>query len=200
MGILFYVALSILIFCFIAVIVLGVINVITIIEVKQSDAKIKKINDCIKKVLDCYCQEKQIKVIWEDEFTRDHKDAAAYISYYLDRDRPANAEIHLLNSQREIYEYLSWGTYAHEIGHYISVNYYGDTSEEGADLEAYKLINFILPEKDKRIIRSTIVICFNHGDYTHPESKYISKTFIESDMYFRKELKKYYGDIRNHAD
>lgn len=198
---LFWFSIGVAITCFIGLIVCSLFILIYSIEEKIQEKNRVKINKCIKKALDCYCEEKQIKVIWEDRFNEEHRDAAAYINYHTMYDgRVADAEIHLLNSSRRVYEYLSWATYAHEVGHYISVNYFGDNSEEGADLEARRLIEQILPEKDRKLINSTIIICFSYGDYEHPVSNYIPKTFIESEMYFRKELKLYYERIRNNAD
>lgn len=88
----------------------------------------------------------------DEWFNENRPDAAGYISYNKDNLGINHAEIYLRDDKS--YEFYGWTTFAHEIGHYISINQFDDRSETGAEYEAGKLLLKLLDsEEDKAFIK-----------------------------------------------
>lgn len=100
------------------------------------------------------------------------KYTTAMYSYIIDsifiRAR-ANEHVSVFGEESELYKFI--GTLAHEVGHIVSMMNYGDDSEEGADLEAYKICKEVLEpdEKENTLIASWLALHFPDKDnYIHP--------------------------------
>lgn len=108
------------------------------------------------------CDQLKIKVfIKSDEWFRENapKDAG-YISYRMGVLYDVqDAEIYLRDDK--MFDHYGWETFAHEIGHYLSINLYNDRSEEGADYEADRMIRSLLSEEDLIIINDSLKIFFD---------------------------------------
>lgn len=108
------------------------------------------------------CDQLKIKVfIKSDEWFEENapKDAG-YISYRMGILYDVqDAEIYLRDDKA--FAHYGWETFAHEIGHYLSINLYNDRSEEGADFEANRMIRSLLSEEDLIIINDSLKIFFD---------------------------------------
>lgn len=108
------------------------------------------------------CDQLKIKVfIKSDEWFEENapKDAG-YISYRMGVLYDVqDAEIYLRDDKA--FAHYGWETFAHEIGHYLSINLYNDRSEEGANFEADRMIRSLLSEEDLIIINDSLKIFFD---------------------------------------
>lgn len=115
----------------------------------------------------------------------DTEDASAYIAYtHFPNSRIYNPhDIYIKLNGRDskpsntsfAHDYLKASNtvlcLAHEVGHAISMTEYHDSSEEGADLEAYKFCkNLMEPEEEDQLEIKCTIDCFFGGskDYKHP--------------------------------
>lgn len=196
-------AISISIVLVLFILILGFV----ILSIKVEDVIKKKernkIVKCLKESLDQYCRLNSIRVVFE-AFDDQHSSASAYISYKIENDMISNAIIHLRKGDIHIYEYLAWSTYAHEIGHFISINAYNDNSEQGADKEAYELIKSILPKSDQKYIETELAVCFGvrMDEYEHPQvdTDNLHGGWKAADSFNRVQVRRYYVDIRKYSD
>lgn len=118
---------------------------------KQKEALVtKKINFMLMEI--CNSLRIPVYVMSDEWFKENRPDSAGYISYEKNAYGIKNAEIYLRDDKS--YEFYGWTTFAHEIGHYISINQYKDRSEAGAEYEAGRLILKLLDsDEDKAFIK-----------------------------------------------
>ena len=120
------------------------------------------------------CDQLKIKVYIKSNewFKENAPNDAGYISYRMGTLYDVeDAEIYLRDDSS--FAKYGWETFAHEIGHYLSINLYNDRSEEGADFEANRIIRSLLPEDDLVIINDSLKIFFgeeikNHDHHYRP--------------------------------
>lgn len=168
---------------------------------KHRDKIRSKIKKCIYKSMLAYCSEYDIPVSRDGNFKRaNNKEAAGYIIYICNSNTGIISEAEIfIQSDIDKLRDVSWATLAHEVGHFISQNRYNDQTEGGADMEAYNLIVEILPEKDKKLMYSTLDIFFD--DRAEHNKEGIIKESFEfvsiKHTFVVEKVRNYYERIRN---
>lgn len=117
----------------------------------------------LTKSLKSLCEQMAIPLSYHDDLG----DAAGHILYHSNMDGRLlldSARIEILNKHKE----TPW-VLAHELGHYMSIKQFQDSSEESADREAGKLCCSILSEKEQDLLSIPLMVYFNKdikGDKT----------------------------------
>lgn len=117
----------------------------------------------LTKSLKSLCEQLAIPLSYHDNLG----DAAGHILYHSNMDGRLlldSARIEILNKHKN----SPW-VLAHELGHYMSIKQFQDSSEESADREAGKLCCSILSEKEQDLLAIPLRVYFNtdsKGDKT----------------------------------
>ena len=186
---------------FLMVSLVGISIVFLGIYGKINDIRSKKIKKNIVKSLQYFCDQMNIPVSTSGEYSRPNgNDAIGYINYLSDQDtgKIAGAAI-FLRDDIDLAKECMWCTFAHEVGHYISQDVYNDKSESGADMEAYRFINYILSTKERLIMKTCLDIYFRNKE-DHPKRNISYPTHIKEKAFIEqmmKEVKEYYEGIRS---
>lgn len=109
----------------------------------------------LTKSLKSLCEQLAIPLSYHDNLG----DAAGKILYHSNMDGRLlldSARIEILNKHKE----TPW-VLAHELGHYMSIKQFQDSSEESADREAAKLCCSILSEKEQDLLAIPLMVYFN---------------------------------------
>lgn len=109
----------------------------------------------LTKSLKSLCEQLAIPLSYHDNLGG----AAGHILYHSNMDGRLlldNARIEILNKHKEI----PW-VLAHELGHYMSIKQFQDSSEESAYREAAKLCCSILSEKEQDLLAIPLMVYFN---------------------------------------
>lgn len=165
-------------------------------ESKRISEEIKKLHQEIKKSkqdkkeypiitwllqndLECFARKNNIPVSYGEIYFQkdDRKDACGlfYYTKFIDSSEFVYMRI-FIRDDRVVYPGDSRDQVfilAHELGHFISITKYDDKSEQGADLEGYKLIDSLLSdyEKENEELQIYLDVYFRDRikDYSHPK-------------------------------
>ena len=132
-------------------------------EMAEKGKERKNAEARLTKSLKSLCEQLAIPLSYHDDLG----EAAGHILYHSNMDGRLlldSARIEILNKHKE----TPW-VLAHELGHYMSIKQFQDSSEESADREAGKLCCSILSEKEQDLLAIPLMVYFNKdikGDKT----------------------------------
>ena len=124
-------------------------------EITEREKERKNAEARLTKSLKSLCEQLAIPLSYHDDLG----DAAGHILYHSNMDGRLlldSARIEILNKHKE----SPW-VLAHELGHYMSIKQFQDSSEESADREAGKLCCSILSEKEQDLLTIPLMVYFN---------------------------------------
>lgn len=124
-------------------------------EMAEKEKERKNAEARLTKSLKSLCEQLAIPLSYHDDLG----DAAGHILYHSNMDGRLlidSARIEILNKHKE----TPW-VLAHELGHYMSIKQFQDSSEESADREAGKLCCSILSEKEQDLLAIPLMVYFN---------------------------------------
>ena len=124
-------------------------------EIVEREKERKNAEARLTKSLKSLCEQLAIPLSYHDDLG----DAAGHILYHSNMDGRLlldSARIEILNKHKE----SPW-VLAHELGHYMSIKQFQDSSEESADREAGKLCCSILSEKEQELLGIPLKVYFN---------------------------------------
>lgn len=111
-----------------------------------------------------YNTEKDIPILFgEEEYFKENFPTACGLCSYKTYGHDLSTAHDFILRIRGKFNSFQWTTLAHEIGHYISIINYIDSSEEGADHEAGLFMLDMLSKEEQKLLHISLNICFKVG-------------------------------------